>query len=83
MKAPAAAQPTSSAMRGSALPAVATPRAMIARLARQHGEDRVERRDDEGDQVREHRVDLEAVERAHRRPAPVPTVSAPVAPVPR
>ncbi len=30
MKAPAAAQPMSSAMRGSALPAVATPSAMIA-----------------------------------------------------
>jgi hypothetical protein len=30
MKAPAAAQPTSNAIRGSALPAVATPRAMTA-----------------------------------------------------
>ena len=30
MKAPPAAQATSSAMRGSVLPAVATPRAMIA-----------------------------------------------------
>ena len=40
-------------------------------LAGQRREDRVERREEEGDQVGERRVDLEAAKRAHRRPAPV------------
>jgi hypothetical protein len=51
-------------------------------LAGQCREDRVKRRNDEGDQVRQRRVDLEAAEGAHRRPAPVPTEPVPIVPMP-
>ena len=62
-------RPTSSAMRGSVLPAVATPRAMTARLARQRRGRSRRAPGGEGDQVGDDRVDLKAGERAHRRAA--------------